>query len=193
MANFLWSPNHQDRFIILGQDLRLYEFFGKETKLLAVNSDTNHMKTIAWSPLYSDLLAIGYTTGITALAKFKSFQYGLNDDLGFSVLDSFLPKHTRACNVVEFNPVQSQLLLSGLEKVRNDYGLFVYDTAVLTSRSEQQDTPITQFAQSEGVNSATWMRSSQRIAAGLSLKSIRLFDIRGACIFYEQKMEITRQ
>lgn len=39
-----------------------------------------------------------------------------------------MPRHTRACNVVAFCPTDPTLLAAGLDKVRNDFGLIVWDT-----------------------------------------------------------------
>lgn len=53
---------------------------------------------------------------------------GPNQQQTSNVLGEYMPRHTRACNVVAFCPTEPRLLAAGLEKVRNDYGLLVWDT-----------------------------------------------------------------
>lgn len=47
-----------------------------------------------------------------------------------------MPRHARACNVVAFCPTTPNLLLSGLDKVRNDFCLFVWDIESAASASK---------------------------------------------------------
>ncbi|KAI9106057.1 hypothetical protein DFS34DRAFT_43429 [Phlyctochytrium arcticum] len=50
-----------------------------------------------------------------------------------------MPRHTRACNVVAFCPTDARMLAAGLDKVRNDFGLMVWDTEVATRSSVPHD------------------------------------------------------
>ncbi|KAJ3192116.1 hypothetical protein HK101_007042 [Irineochytrium annulatum] len=131
-----------------------------------------------------DMLAIGNATGKTLVAKV------VDDDV--SVVAEFMPRHARPCNVVSFCPTDKNLLLSGLDKVRNDYCLLVWDIA--TGRAQNpttspspggslsslaSSTPKLQLGTSEAVSSAAWFPlSPATIVAGMGNKWIRIFDTR---------------
>lgn len=76
----------------------------------------------------------------------------------------FQPKHPRACNVISFSPT-SNLIASvfifnyskGLDKVRNDYCLAIWDLM-------HSDKPIIQCGPSEAVSSIAWMKDNHFIA-----------------------------
>ena len=136
------------------------------------------VKNVAWHPStdYSDLVACGFSTGRTLVARIPK------EDPSFNVLAEYTPKQPRACNVVAFSN-SDPYLLSGLEKVRNDHGLLVWDlntfVTPLSSRRDFEMNPTIQFGGSEGVSSAAWhCDDTSRILAGMGLKWIRAFDIR---------------
>ncbi|KAI8913537.1 hypothetical protein EDD86DRAFT_187402 [Gorgonomyces haynaldii] len=79
-------------------------------------------------------------------------------------------RQPRACNTVDF---QDHLLLSGLDKVRNDHGLLIWDFG----QSYTDSGPIAQFGNSESISSAIWFAEKQ-VMAGMSLKFIKAFDTR---------------
>ncbi|TPX62747.1 hypothetical protein SpCBS45565_g06969 [Spizellomyces sp. 'palustris'] len=163
MKRIVWSPlDGQRLFLVGGNDLRLYEWSpeleGDESiRLIAVNTDVSHMKCFDWSPHpeFSDLLAVGYTTGRTILTTIQAFNFVstplsnahvLSRNPSTSsllqlpsnppvskVLGEFMPRHTRACNVVAFCPTDPHLLVAGLDKVRNDFGLIVWNTEMASS------------------------------------------------------------
>lgn len=166
-----------------------------------------------------------------------------------SIILSFIPKHSRACNVVSFSPTNSNLLLCGLDKVRSDFCLNVYDVeralSQTTETSEHQNVesyslqtsqsslldhrrisssesldrltttrqksissdisfriqglndvaytnvfpaeiskrddnvPLYSLGLSESVNSADWLCNGTTIVAGMGLRFIRVYDLRG--------------
>ncbi|KND02899.1 uncharacterized protein SPPG_01978 [Spizellomyces punctatus DAOM BR117] len=162
MKRIVWSPlDGQRLFLVGGNDLRLYEWSpeleGDEAiRLIAVNTDVSHMKCFDWSPHpeFSDLLAVGYTTGRTILTTIQAFNFVSTPSNAHvlsrnpstssllqlpsnppvsKVLGEFMPRHTRACNVVAFCPTDPHLLVAGLDKVRNDFGLIVWNTEMASS------------------------------------------------------------
>ncbi|KAI8819257.1 uncharacterized protein EV422DRAFT_498169 [Fimicolochytrium jonesii] len=111
------------------------------------------------------------------------------------ILGEYMPRHTRACNVVIFCPTDPKLLAVGFEKVRNDAGLVVWDTetsartgvstfadksaAGSAPASQNRPVPVAQFGSSEGISSAGWLyQSSPLLVAGMGLKWIRSYDMR---------------
>jgi hypothetical protein len=97
------------------------------------------------------LIAVGFSNGRTILSRLDSFsdvslenqslsQFSLayNEPAPvkshLAILGEFNPKHARACNVVEFSPGNPRMLLSGLDKARNDFCLFVWDVERMFSR-----------------------------------------------------------
>ncbi|KAI8834305.1 WD40-repeat-containing domain protein [Chytridium lagenaria] len=150
------------------------------------------MRCFDWSPEYTpndtSLLAVGYATGRTSLFKFS---YGEKDTMhaGVQAITDLLPRHARACNVISFSPGSSRMLLSGLDKVRNDYSLLVYNlnsTVSSTMFNQTRDVvnearpPIAfQSGFSEVVSSAAWFPDEGiSVVSGMGLKWIRIFDLR---------------
>jgi len=66
-------------------------------------------------------------------------------------LAEYNPKFSRSCNVVAFCPVEPKLLVSGLDKVRNDYCLLIWDTEIAT-KSIVTSEKITPLIQDTGLN-----------------------------------------
>ncbi|KAF9583248.1 hypothetical protein BGW38_009933, partial [Lunasporangiospora selenospora] len=103
------------------------------------------MKCFTWSPdsNYMDLTAVGLTTGRTMLIRMHRSEPWIFEDKGNEfrpdaprqvsiaqnqrVYPSFSARHSRACNVVAFSKGAPNLLAVGLDKVRNDYCLMVWD------------------------------------------------------------------
>ncbi|KAG0367163.1 hypothetical protein BGZ54_004307 [Gamsiella multidivaricata] len=103
------------------------------------------MKCFTWSPdpSYMDLTAVGLTTGRTLLIRMHRSEPWIFEDKGNDfrpdtprqvsiaqnqrTYPSFSARHSRACNVVAFSKGCPNLLAVGLDKVRNDYCLMVWD------------------------------------------------------------------
>ncbi|KAJ3408111.1 hypothetical protein HDV05_005144 [Chytridiales sp. JEL 0842] len=200
-------------FLVGSGDLKLYEWNAKAQdhhhhqplepryKLVTNLVDTTPVKCFDWSP-QSDVFAVGYTTGKTSLVRCKSQAISTTDGHESSgdvleVLGEHLPRHMRACNVVAFCPTAPNLLLSGLDKVRNDFCLFVWNTEsilsaqrnttnpldssnpIIPSFSQSQTSTLLQFGVSEAVSSAAWFpTSTPRLIAGMGFKWLRVFDLR---------------
>jgi hypothetical protein len=90
-----------------------------------------------------DLTAVGLTTGRTLLIRMHRSEPWIFEDKGNEhqpdtprqvsiaqnqrTYPSFSARHSRACNVVTFSKGSPNLLAVGLDKVRNDYCLMVWD------------------------------------------------------------------
>ena len=92
----------------------------------------------------------------------------------------------RQCNAVAFNP--ETLLATGLERVRNDFCLNVYDIVhwavsqpankLLPSRSSVHE-PIRKFATSEGITSIKFFSEEPNVlVAGVKGTCVRIYDLR---------------
>lgn len=78
-------------------------------------------------------------------------------------------KQQRSCTSVKLN--ESNLLAIGLDKVRNDSSLVLYDI--------ESQSPFSMFAYSEGVSSLAWCQDDPNcVLAGLNYRWIRVVDIR---------------
>ncbi|KAI1320079.1 hypothetical protein EDD11_002051 [Mortierella claussenii] len=148
----LWSPHpNHNQFLIGSTELRLFKWTPEDAEgkphatPIAVNTDVSLMKCFTWSPdsNYMDLTAVGLTTGRTLLIRMHRSEPWIFEDKGNDfrpdtprqvsiaqnqrTYPSFSARHSRACNVVAFSKGEPNLLAVGLDKVRNDYCLMVWD------------------------------------------------------------------
>ena len=83
------------------------------------------MKTFAWDAHPSaedDLVGLGLTNGRVMLMRVASNR---SESLG-----ELAPRLSRPCNVVQFSFGGTHLVAAGLEKVRNDSCLLVWDIGI---------------------------------------------------------------
>ncbi|KAI8812511.1 WD40-repeat-containing domain protein [Cladochytrium replicatum] len=194
--SIVWSTV-SPRFLVGGTDLRLYEYEPKNesqpVRLVSVNSNFKAVKCFAWSSHNEDHVAVGYGNGKTSvisLSRFTKFsgynelsQIKAGEDT--SSLGDFLPRHTRTCNTVAFSPFDRRYLASGLEKVRSEPALLIWDMNRIDSGNGSGDSikpsssvPLSSFGQSDWVLSTSWFRESPRLVAAMANKYIRIYDIR---------------
>ncbi|KAJ9079301.1 hypothetical protein DSO57_1036838 [Entomophthora muscae] len=161
-SKVLWSPHSQPKFLVGGNDLRLYEYSSKKGSLhpprlsmVAIHTDLPLMKCFDWSrdSASPNIVAVGQSTGKTCLVKLQPTNVlpvnaststeslvpsGTEHHLQSPTYEPSLSgvagtiltlnvRHTRACNAVAFSPLNSHFLATGLEKVRNDSSLLVWD------------------------------------------------------------------
>ncbi|KAI5709710.1 hypothetical protein M8J76_002037 [Diaphorina citri] len=206
-----WSPVHPKKFITWGNEIFLYETCttSKQAKapsvqiststyahLLATNSYHHYVKCVDIYPHVEPadmLLALGQANGKVVLTTFGPSAY---DALGLTGLE-LSPKHPRQCNAVAWNPIDSNLLVSGLDKYRSDYSVQLWDTlkCPIHTRSyysqisqniksaapnaEISARPILELCLSEAIHSLAWVRySSRTILVGSSNKYLKLLDLR---------------
>ncbi|KAG0245518.1 hypothetical protein BGX31_007311 [Mortierella sp. GBA43] len=163
----LWSPHpNHNQFLIGSSELRLFEWTPEDAEgkphatPIAANTDVNLMKCFTWSPdpNYMDLIAVGLTTGRTMLVRMHKSEPWFFDEKGSDfrpdaprqvsiaqnqrTYPQFSARHTRACNAVAFSKGSPNLLAVGLDKVRNDYCLMVWDIEQAMARGvESNHTP----------------------------------------------------
>ncbi|KAG7098505.1 hypothetical protein E1B28_000449 [Marasmius oreades] len=128
-----WHPRHLNRFIVAGNSqITLYECAPGQPEIRHITSqnDLNLMKCFTWSPepLFDDLLAVGHSNGRVDLIRLESSRYtGADNILSAGPVVSLPVKNQRACNTLAFSGKDPNYLAVGLDKVRGDASLIIWD------------------------------------------------------------------
>ncbi|KAF7301219.1 zinc-ribbon-16 domain-containing protein [Mycena indigotica] len=140
----LWHPQQRNKFVVGGgSQITLYEWAAESQEIRHVTSqhDLQFMKTFAWSPdpAFDDLVAVGLSTGRIDLLRLEASRHTRKTLAGSSVLSggpivSLMPRSSRACNSLDFCRVDPNFLAVGLDKVRGDSSLVIYD--IISARSK---------------------------------------------------------
>lgn len=129
-----WSPNSTNQFLtVQNNELTLYKLLernlpkGSPVTILTRNTDVAFVKTSDCHPSleHEHLVAVGHANGRVLLTS--PFLSSSDNWLG----REFVPKHSRACLSLAWNPKNSWLLAVGLDRYKADNSIFVWD---LTSR-----------------------------------------------------------
>jgi WD40 repeat protein len=83
---------------------------GNKLVLVSANYEVNTVKCMAWSPSLQSLIAVGLPNGRVQLVNFSTPTNRITKE--------FVPKHSRTCNSLAWNPVYNNQLAAGLDKVR---------------------------------------------------------------------------
>ena len=186
-----WSPHatpQQPRFVILNlleQNLRFLQaeqINGSklEYRQLSQRSKLPTIRAFDWSPTEEGLVAFGLPSGEAALLR-------IDDDAHDLV--SFTVKHQRLCNAVSLST--KGLLAAGLDKVRNDFCLNIWDVNQRLSSwnanaNEQEWTsskthsePIRKLATSETISSIKFFADQpDSLVTGVKGQFVRIYDLR---------------
>ncbi|EPS44283.1 hypothetical protein H072_1721 [Dactylellina haptotyla CBS 200.50] len=147
-----------------------------------------HIKCFDWSPIEPDLVAVGKSGGEALILRMKN---GENEDNSIS-----LPvKHQRGCNSVAFS--RAGMLAIGLDKVRNDFCLNIWDVNSQWNTSSPSNIPSTpssirgvpalvstrqpqkQLAPSEMISAIQFFVDQPHVLlAGVGQRFLRAFDLR---------------
>ncbi|KAJ6627385.1 hypothetical protein B0H10DRAFT_2161088 [Mycena sp. CBHHK59/15] len=207
----LWHPREENKFITL------YEWAPEQQEIRHVTSqhDLQFMKTFAWSPdpAFEDLMAVGLSTGRVDLLRLEATRHTRRTSAGTSVLSSgpivsLLPRNSRAVNALDFCTVDPNFIAVGLDKVRGDSSLVVYDVSSaraklsLSAAAPDADNvaplpraqphiprvelgpradprTVQHHAPTEIVSSVAYVSGSNHLLlAGMSFRWFRLLDIR---------------
>lgn len=188
-----WSPNSaNDHFLsinINSRSLQSYKVEGHvrpdlfEYTKLAEHDDVPQLTAYDWSPKVDDLVAIGTGRGEVHLLRVD----GSNDSTIIPV------RMQRQCQSVSFN--NTGLLAVGLDRVRNDFCLQVWDINQCLDRWDpskpgwqspsKPSDPLRKLEASVPVSSVRFFEDQpQTLAVGLKNSSVRIHDLRGALTFY---------
>lgn len=214
----MWSPHHSDQFVVSGNSLRLYKLKSisrnienfsvwktedilesESNKLVALGStEIQSLKCFDWcldenKPF---LFSVGLNNGRVLLTDLMDDSKKLKKEFISS------SQTTRACNVVAWNPIQKNILATGLDKARVDFSCFIWDvlssgqnskvdekpsTGIKRSvynvssfeATEKMDTPYQKFASNETIASLCWLpNDAYSLAFGTGKKWLRIYDIR---------------
>ncbi|KAL4140427.1 hypothetical protein PRNP1_014711 [Phytophthora ramorum] len=133
-----WSPHDASLFAVGADNLRLFEVttssgdYGPEPsapstqrkrafRVVRINAKVSQLKCLQWYPFEAKplLIAAGTGSGKVLLCDFE--------DPRARVMREFLPKYSRPCHAVAWNPSVPNQLAAGFEKVRSDFCTLVWD------------------------------------------------------------------
>ncbi|KAJ7672841.1 hypothetical protein B0H17DRAFT_174454 [Mycena rosella] len=133
----LWHPRQENKFVVGGgSQITLYEWAPEQQEIRHITSqhDLQFMKTFAWSPdpAFEDLVAVGLSTGRVDLLRLEATKHTRRTPAGHGVLSSgplvsLTARNSRACNALDFCRVDPNFIAVGLDKVRGDSSLVIYD------------------------------------------------------------------
>ncbi|KAI5123084.1 hypothetical protein M0805_000518 [Coniferiporia weirii] len=209
----IWHPRQENKFIVGGgSQITMFDWAPDipEFRLVTSRADLQMMKCFAWSPdpAYDDLIAVGSSTGKVDIWRLESNRYAKNNMVSGGPELSLTVRSTRSCNTLAFCPEKPNLLAGGLDKVRGEPSLVVWDIEAATSvplsgsktgsisgpasaRSsiavKAERPPIQQYAPAEVVSSVAFLPgSSDLLVAGVSNLWLRLFDLRTSGLHVSQ-------
>ena len=193
-----WSPSRsRDEFLTINltyRTLDLYKATGKiqpggnnddfQRTLISKHTDFQPFSAYDWSPVtahhdMTPLLAVGSKTGDVNLLR-------IDDDSSDSI--SLPVKISRSCHAVAFNT--TGLLAVGLDRVRNDYCLHIWDINQRLSgwdptKKGFQNLPASaepymRLEPSVPISSTRWFEDQpMTLVAGVKGQSLRIHDLRG--------------
>ncbi|KAH7135695.1 hypothetical protein B0J11DRAFT_167088 [Dendryphion nanum] len=179
-AAIRWSPHstqQRPRFLIIDvaiNRLRLCEIerFEKSKvkyKQLCVRDKLPNYTAFDWSKRDERIVAIGSASGEAIIVQLDA------DHPQTDYMHAFPIRHQRKCNSIAFS--SKNFLATGLDRVRNDVCLNIYDlnTPTLTSNSE----PYRKLASSEAISSIKFFSGQpDTLVAGVARQCIRIYDLR---------------
>jgi WD40 repeat protein len=189
-AAIRWSPHatrDQPRFLIIdvaGNRLRLCEiesFSGSKVnyRQILIRDKLPNYTAFDWSKKDADLVAIGSASGEAHVVLLDP------DKPEGDFLHAFPIRHQRKCNSIAFS--HKNLLATGLDRVRNDVCLNIYD--MNDARFTSRDEPYRKLASSEAVSSIKFFKDQpDTLLAGVQRQYVRLYDLRGRFTSQEQHL-----
>lgn len=184
-----WSPNpNHDSFLHVNLQHRvvqLYEPTGHarrgrfDYRKVSKHDDVPPLTTYDWSPSIPGLVAVGTSTGVVNLLRV--------DDNSNAYMELGL-KVARTCLAVAFNT--TGLLAVGLDRVRNDQCLHVWDVNRMStaqdsgpgfpSEFEPFKEPCSRLEHNASISSIKFFEDNPRtLVAGIKGSGLRIHDLRG--------------
>lgn len=180
-AAIRWSPHSTQsnpRFLIIdvaGNRLRLCQIDNLTKnkvnyRQICIRDKLPNYTAFDWSKKDSGLVAIGSASGEAHLVSLDPER----PDTEF--VHAFQIRHQRKCNSIAFS--NKNLLATGLDRVRNDVCLNIYD--LNDSRVTSKDEPYKKLASSEAISSIKFFAGQpDTLVAGVSRQYVRIYDLRG--------------
>lgn len=181
-----WSPSattSQQRFLVADVNgrsfthCRVESYDGRDLrfKIISTLHKVPAFRAFDWSPHDESIVAVGQWSGEATVLRI--------DDSSQSV--SLPIKHQRLCNAVIFSKLGR--LATGLERVRNDFCLNIWDVSQRLSTGaspglgsgRQYLEPIRKLASSEAITSIKFFPSQPDVlVCGVKGACVRIYDIR---------------
>ncbi|KZT65334.1 hypothetical protein DAEQUDRAFT_747081 [Daedalea quercina L-15889] len=145
----LWHPRRRNRFVVGGgSQITLYEWIPQSSEIMQVTAqqDLPIMKCFAWSSDASldDLIAVGHGSGKVDLMRLEASKHSRERVLSSGPTVVLPVRNSRACNSLAFSAVDPNFLAVGLDKVRGDHSVVVWDLhTAIPVLSVQADIPKT--------------------------------------------------
>ncbi|KAL4808911.1 hypothetical protein BDV18DRAFT_133468 [Aspergillus unguis] len=178
-----WSPSSttaEQRFLsvdVTGKAFRLCKVTSLKNNTLEYSILSTHTKVPAfrafdWSPVDESLVAVGQSSGDATILRMRE-----GDDSQESF--SFPVRHQRYCNAIAFST--HGLLAAGLDRVRNDFCLNVWDVnqRLAMRGTKGQMEPLRKLASSEPITSVKFFRDQpDTLVTGVKGQFVRIYDLR---------------
>lgn len=180
-----WSTTAEQRFLyvdVAGKSFRLCrvaEFNGRDLdyEVLSTHSKVPAFRAFDWSPADESLIAVGQSSGEATILRMTGDS---QESLSFPI------RNQRYCNAVAFST--HGLLAAGLDKVRNDFCLNIWDVNQRLSAVNSRGTgvnrhaaePLRKLASSEPITSIKFFRDQpDTLVTGVKGQFVRIYDLRG--------------
>ncbi|RDW57541.1 uncharacterized protein DSM5745_11436 [Aspergillus mulundensis] len=178
-----WSPSStpaEQRFLsvdVTGKVFRLCKVTSFSDEALSHSILSTHTKVPAfrafdWSPVDESLVAVGQSSGDATILRMRE-----GDDSQESF--SFPVRHQRYCNAIAFST--HGLLAAGLDRVRNDFCLNVWDVnqRLAMRGGKGHVEPLRKLASSEPITSVKFFRDQpDTLVTGVKGQFVRIYDLR---------------
>ena len=181
-----WSPSStlsEQRFLlvdVIGRSFKrctVQQYFSKTLRydIRSTYSQVQAFRAFDWAPHDEALVAVGQWSGEVNVLRI--------DDASPNV--SLPAKHQRLCNAVAFS--RTGLLAAGLERVRNDFCLNIWDInqrfASVSSPGSGAAKPFIEpyrkFASSEAISSIKFFTGQPEVlVTGVKGRGVRIYDLR---------------
>ncbi|KAI9849472.1 MAG: hypothetical protein M1837_004092 [Sclerophora amabilis] len=189
-AAIRWSPHstpNKRRFLILNLVEKYLKFYEVESldpnkpfeyKQISQHTKLPNVRAFDWSSTEEALVAVGLPSGEAALLRIDDSS---NDILSFTI------KHQRPCNAIALST--KGLLAAGLDKVRNDFCLNIWDVnhrlaswkreSKGWAAAKSQFEPIRKLATSESISSIKFFTDQpDTLVTGVKGQFVRIYDLR---------------
>lgn len=178
-----WSPSStsaEQRFLsvdVIGKSFRLCKvtgFNGRHLRheVLSTLTDVPLFRAFDWSTSNENLIAVGQSSGEATILRLDA---NAKESLSFPV------RNQRYCNAIAFS--SHGLVASGLDRVRNDFCLNIWDVnqrLSSASGSKSFPEPLRKLASSEPITSIKFFRDQpDTVVTGVKGQFVRIYDLRG--------------
>jgi WD40 repeat protein len=180
-----WSPSSttaEQRFLsvdVTGKAFRLCKVTGHSAsdktlrhEVLSTLIDVPSFRAFDWSTSNENLIAVGQSSGEATILRLDA---SAKESLSFPV------RNQRYCNAVAFST--HGLVASGLDRVRNDFCLNIWDVNQRLSPAggtKGFPEPLRKLASSEPITSIKFFRDQpDTLVTGVKGQFVRIYDLRG--------------